>query len=162
MNDNKNHQVIIRAIKDIPDVKYVIVGKGSLKDELLRLAKKLHADNRVFILGYRTDIKDLLWMSDCFAFPSKREGLGLAALEGMSAGLPVVATKVGGIVDYLDEETGIPCRSQDAIEYRNSFVEIKRCYGKQISINCVSKAGLFNKATVNRIMKSIYQGDENY
>ena len=54
-----------------------------------------------FILGYRTDVRDLLWMSDCFAFPSKREGLGLAGLEGMNAGLPVIGHDIGGIRDFV-------------------------------------------------------------
>lgn len=160
LNDNKNHQVIIRAIKNIPDVKYVIVGKGTLQNELKRLAKELQVGSRVFILGYRTDIRDLLWMSDCFAFPSKREGLGLAALEGMSAGLPVIATEVGGIGDYLDFDTGVPCKSHSENEYQGAIVKLRQNIGKQISNKCVLKANNYNKAIVNSTMKNIYQGCE--
>ena len=102
LNNNKNHQVIVRAISKIYDskVKYVIVGKGALEDHLKRLAKDLIVSDRVIITGFRTDVKELLWMSDCFAFPSKREGLGLAAIEGMASGLPLIASDNRGTRYY--------------------------------------------------------------
>lgn len=124
LNDNKNHQVIIHAIKDIPDVKYVIVGKGVLEENLRRLAVELKVSDRVILTGFRTDVRDLLWMSDCFAFPSKREGLGIAALEGMSAGLPVIGHDIGGIRDFvIDGETGMLINMyDDENAYREAII----------------------------------------
>ena len=123
LNDNKNHKVIIRALPDLPhNVKYVIVGKGVLEKKLNQLAVDLGITERVILTGFRTDVRDLLWMSDCFAFPSKREGLGIAALEGMAAGLPVIGHDIGGICDFVvDGETGWLCKD----DYRPSIVKAK-------------------------------------
>ena len=58
--------------------------------------------NQVRILGFRKDIPKLLHASDCFAFPSRREGLGLSAIEAMAAGLPLLTSNVGGINGYSE------------------------------------------------------------
>lgn len=113
----KNHQVVIRAIHRIQDprVKYVIAGHGSGKQQLVRLAETLGLADRILFLDYRTDLPELFQMADVFAFPSKREGLGLAAIEAMAAGLPVISSNVNGINDYSkDYVTGFVCAPDDA------------------------------------------------
>lgn len=113
----KNHQVIIRAVYRIQDprVKYVIAGHGSGRRKLARLAETLGLADRIRFLDYRTDLPELFQMADVFAFPSKREGLGLAAIEAMAAGLPVISSNVNGINDYSkDYVTGFVCAPDDA------------------------------------------------
>lgn len=153
LNDNKNHQVIIRAIEDISSVKYVIVGKGVLEEDLKRLANNLGISNQVILTGFRTDVRDLLWMSDCFAFPSKREGLGIAALEAMSAGLPVIGHDIGGIRDFvIDEETGWLC---DGDEYETV---VRKAIKETIIMNngCSQKATEFDVKRTDAIMRELY------
>lgn len=109
LNNNKNHEIIIRALSEIEDktVKYIICGQGELKEYLERLIAEKNLQERVKLLGYRSDIRELLHMADVFAFPSKREGLGLAALEAMASGLPLLTSDVHGINDYsMDGVTG--------------------------------------------------------
>lgn len=109
LNSNKNHEIIIRALSEIEDktVKYIICGQGELKEYLERLIAEKNLQERVKLLGYRSDIRELLHMADVFAFPSKREGLGLAALEAMASGLPLLTSDVHGINDYsMDGVTG--------------------------------------------------------
>ena len=60
-------------------------------------------DNRVILLGYRTDIIELLRASDIFAFPSLQEGLRVALMEAMSSGVPVMASRIGGNVDLIED-----------------------------------------------------------
>lgn len=154
LNDNKNHQAIIKAIKGL-DVKYVIVGKGELERYLMRLINELDLNDQVKLLGYRTDIRDLLWMSDCFAFPSKREGLGLAALEGMASGLPVIANNVGGIGDYcIDGVTGGLCKNES--EYAEKIKEIIKASTFQTSLHGIVQARSFDVKKTNQIMRNLY------
>ena len=159
LNDNKNHRVIIEALADVPDAKYVIVGKGNLEEQLRKLAVEHGVSNRVILTGFRTDVRDLLWMSDCFAFPSKREGLGIAALERMSAGIPVIGHNIGGIRDFvIDGETGVLVDSIDNMDDYGRVIEtflseLDMCgYGKRTAE--ITKC--FSISESNRIMKETY------
>ncbi len=101
LNDNKNHETILRAIGMLEDKPtYVICGTGPKAEPLSALSKELGV--KLILLGYRTDAQEICRTCDIFAFPSKREGLGLAALEAMAAGLPLVGSAVHGIPDYLE------------------------------------------------------------
>ena len=117
LNENKNHQVIIRAISKLNDDKihYAICGKGDRLEALQALAKKLGMEKNVHFLGYRTDVVDICSQADLFAFPSRREGLGLAPLEAMHCGLSLVASDTRGIQDYTFEgQSGYLRNSEDA------------------------------------------------
>lgn len=95
----------------------VILGSGVLRTSLEQLSVQLGLAERVHFLGEVThhDIPPYLWGSDVFCRPSLSEGLGNAFLEAMAAGVPVVATPVGGIPDFLtDGETGLFCQAVNA------------------------------------------------
>ena len=109
LNKNKNHEVVIKAVgsmyimKEAQNIHYIIAGQGPLDKYLLNLAQRYGLENRVHLLGFRADVIELLKSSDCFVFPSCREGLGLAALEAMASGLPLISTRAGGIKDYAKD-----------------------------------------------------------
>ena len=120
MIERKNHQVIIKALGKLKrdDIYYVICGKGPLKDELERLSNKLGV-HTVF-LGFRRDIPEICNTADISAFPSRIEGLGLAGIEAMAAGIPLVSSNIHGILDYvIDGKTGYACNPDDV----NGFAE---------------------------------------
>ena len=74
------------------------------------------------MLVYRADIPDILTAADVFALPSKREGLGLAALEAMASGLPIITSNVHGIVDYsISGITGFTCKPTDIQGFANAI-----------------------------------------
>ncbi|MFF2910888.1 glycosyltransferase [Paenibacillus sp. NPDC057934] len=102
LNENKNHGTVIKALAKLnnPNTYYVICGVGSNANYLENLAMELGIASKVKLLGFRTDIAEICNCSDIFLFPSRREGLGLAALEAMASGLPIVTSNVHGIVDY--------------------------------------------------------------
>lgn len=92
----------------------MICGKGPLKEYLSNLAKQLGIADHVVFLGFRKDIPELCNASDISAFPSKIEGLGLAGIEAMAAGVPLISSNVHGILDYvIDGETGYACDPED-------------------------------------------------
>ena len=117
LNENKNHQVIIRAIAKLDDdrIHYAICGKGDRLEALQALAAEMKIADRVHFLGYRTDVVDICSQADLFAFPSRREGLGLAPLEAMHCGLSLVASDTRGIQDYTFEgKSGFLRNSEDS------------------------------------------------
>ena len=69
-----------------------VVGAGPLEKRLRQLAERLQISSRIEWLGYRDDVPDLLAESDVFCFPSRYEGLGLAAVEAAAAGVPIIAS----------------------------------------------------------------------
>ena len=115
---------IIRALKLLPqNVRLLVAGVGPLGEELAALAGELGLDARVIFLGNvpHEEIPRYLAASDVFVRPSLSEGMGNSFIEAMAAGIPVIATPVGGITDFLfDPEanpgkpsTGLFCRAQD-------------------------------------------------
>ena len=107
----KNHQVIIKAIGLLKqdNYVYVICGRELSSNELTTELKKLAKDNNVdlLLLGHRADIPQIIKCSDIGAIPSVREGLGLAGIESLAAGVPLVGSDVQGIGDYVvDDQTG--------------------------------------------------------
>ncbi len=127
LNDNKNHETVLRAIAKLnrDDIYYIVCGEGSKKDELLQLAEKLGLKERFMLPGYRTDIAEINSCCDIFAFPSKREGLGLAALEAMAAGLPLVGSNIHGIPDYLiDGKAGFECDRENVNQFAEKILQL--------------------------------------
>ena len=104
LNENKNHRTVIRALArtDIPNSYYLICGEGKLKQQHFELAQKLGISEKVKLLGFRTDVSEILRACDCFVFPSFREGLSVSLMEAMAAGLPCIASRVRGNVDLLE------------------------------------------------------------
>lgn len=103
LNDNKNHIVVIEALSGLnrSDYIYLICGKGKNELKLRTLVMKKGIENNVKFLGFRSDIYNLLQISDVFVFPSKREGLSVALMEAMECGLPCIASRIRGNVDLL-------------------------------------------------------------
>jgi glycosyltransferase involved in cell wall biosynthesis len=98
----KDHEVLLRAVKDLRGPwRLLLIGDGPLRAQAERQAADLGIADRVEFLGSRPDVPQLLAGSDVFVLASNKEGLPISILEGMRAGLPVVATDVGGIPETV-------------------------------------------------------------
>ena len=98
-----------------PDLAVVVLGEGALRGALTRQAVDLGVAHRVRLPGHRSDARLLLDAADVFVLPSLHEGMPLAVLEAMEAGLPVVATDVIGTAEVVAQEgTGLLVRPRDA------------------------------------------------
>lgn len=108
LTELKNHITVIKAMKDLKEnpVSYLICGKGPLEKELHQAVKELHLEKKVIFAGYCTNVPDVLRQADIFAFPSKREGLPVAMMEAMQAGLPVLAADIRGNIDLIEDKKG--------------------------------------------------------
>jgi len=106
----KNHGMMIRALGACgdPRARLVLVGDGPERLSLEALARELGLGDRVSFLGFRRDVDRLLASSIAFLVSSDHEGISVAVLEAMRAGLPVIGTRVGGMPEtVLDGKTGV-------------------------------------------------------
>ncbi len=101
--------------RDLPGVRCLVVGDGELRADLERAVLERGLSGCVTFTGSRSDIADILAAFDVFVLSSYTEGLAVTLLEAMAAGLPIVATRVGGNVEAVaDQETGIIVPPRDA------------------------------------------------
>jgi glycosyltransferase involved in cell wall biosynthesis len=112
LHPNKGIGTAIRAMAELatrhPDLALVVCGEGQDRDRLTELALQLGVASRVFLLGFVEDAREYLSAADIFLMPSRKEGMPLAVLEAGMASLPVIATRVGGIPDIIDDkQTGL-------------------------------------------------------
>ena len=84
-----------------PNCRLVYVGKGDLEPALRNEVHRMCASDRVHFLGWRKDIPAIMALFDIFVLPSLNEGMGRVVVEAMAAGKPVVASRVGGILDLI-------------------------------------------------------------
>jgi glycosyltransferase involved in cell wall biosynthesis len=110
----KGHEVLLEALTELPGARAVIVGEGPNRSELERLARQLGVDDRLELPGWSDDAPGRLPTFDVFVLPSHDEGLPLAMLEAMAAGVPVVASDVGSIREAVEHDrSGLLVRPGD-------------------------------------------------
>jgi glycosyltransferase involved in cell wall biosynthesis len=106
----KAHRRFLRAAavaaERVPDAQFLIVGEGPLRDRIEADIARTGLDGRVRLIGVRPDARDLIARSDALVFSSDWEGLSVAALEALAAGVPVVSTDVEGMRELLADGAG--------------------------------------------------------
>lgn len=112
LTEIKCHDVLLRGFARLagtrPEVRLLLVGDGPRRAELAALAAALGVSARVHFAGYQPDPENYLRLMDVFALTSRSEGMPLAVLEAWAAGVPVVATGVGGVPGMIDDgRTGL-------------------------------------------------------
>lgn len=160
LNQNKNHETIIKAISkiDLP-LKYIICGKGERLDHLKDLTTSLELQDKVIFAGYRSDVDELLKMSDMFCFPSYREGLSVALMEAMATGLPVVCSNIRGNKDLInDGKGGYLVSSGDSNAFRIAILNLMK--NRKLSLAMgqynTEKIKAFDRNVVDKKMLKIY------
>jgi glycosyltransferase involved in cell wall biosynthesis len=115
MVPQKDHALLLRSLVGVRGNWCLqMVGDGPLRGELQLLAEQLQLGERLQFLGERKDVAELLSQADVFVLASKWEGLPVSILEAMRAGLPVVATDVGGVREAVQEDvTGLLSKAHD-------------------------------------------------
>jgi L-malate glycosyltransferase len=113
----KNHAGFLRIAAKIstsmPNVDFLLAGDGPLRGDLERQATELGIGERVLFLGDRRDIPSVLASTDVAVLTSDSESLSNVILEAMAAGLPVVAYKVGGNIELVNDDRGMPIPARD-------------------------------------------------
>ncbi len=129
LEERKGHRFLLDAARVLKDrgrkIRYVFAGDGSHKSQIQRMVQTLGLRDEVSFLGFIKDVPRFLSSIDVLVLPSLFEGLGVAALEAMAAGKPVVATRVGGLAEsIIDGETGFLVPPQDGIALADSIEKL--------------------------------------
>ena len=150
INENKNVECSIAAVAANKGVYMLICGTGKSMDKCRDLVKELGCTDRIIFAGYRYDAKELLHGADAFIFPSYREGLGLAAIEAMGAGLPLIVSDNRGTREYaVNGENSIVCECNnvsqfiEAVRLLSSDGELCKKLGRN-GYSCADKYGIEN------------------
>jgi len=118
----------------------IIAGDGSLRDPLEAEIARLGLGGAVRMVGRVADARAILWALDIFAMPSLSEGLGVALLEAMACGLPAVASRVGGIVDVVDEDrTGVLVAPGDAQALADALARLSAAAPARIAMGAAAR-----------------------
>jgi glycosyltransferase involved in cell wall biosynthesis len=122
---HKGQHYLIEAaaivVRQIPDVRFVVLGEGELREQLEREIKQKHLERHVFLAGFRSNPLELTKSFDVFVMSSVTEGLCTALVDAMAASRPAVATTAGGIPEVVvDGETGflVPPKDPKAMAER--------------------------------------------
>lgn len=108
LSKRKNHQLMIAALAKLssPNVYYMICGQGKLEHKLLMQAQKAGVAERVRIVGFQKEVEMFYQNADIFVLPSLQEGLPVALMEAMAAGMPCVVSDIRGSRELIDENGG--------------------------------------------------------
>ena len=161
----KNYGVALEAVARLgrKDVQFWIAGTGASEGELRAQIDRLGLREQVKLLGFRSDIPDLLHAADVFFFPSRQEGLPVALMEAMASGLPIVCSRIRGNTDLIDEgKGGYLAAPGDAEGFSRALESIldgadtaeMRAYNRQ-------KIQLFSREAVMEQMAALYQSVMN-
>ncbi|MDD6306169.1 MAG: glycosyltransferase family 4 protein [Clostridiales bacterium] len=124
---NKNQITVIRALEELanPMFYYVMCGIGEKKAELEQYVEEKQLGEHIKFVGFRKDMDEILYASDCFVLSSLREGLSVALMEAMAAGLPVVCGKIRGNIDLVEDGVGGYLVSPMEIkDYQQAFIKL--------------------------------------
>lgn len=155
----KRLRIVLQAmarLRDMEQLHYVICGEGPDMAFLQKLIANLRLQERVHLLGYRTDIPDLLGAADIFCMPSRREGCGIAALEAMAAGLPLITVRSHGTRAYAVAGEGAFCLKGDMVNACADAIrqlDENRLLRKQMGAHNRALAKEFADADTDRMMQ---------
>ena len=162
LNYNKNQSRVICSISLLPEemrnhIHYLICGIGYNEEKLKNLAEEKGV--QVYLPGFRTDVYGILKAADLFAMPSYREGLSKAMMEAMSFGVPIIASRIRGNVDLIENgENGLlfPCnddvKTAESVRYMFEHREEARRMGEK----SLGRIGQYEMSEVKARMKEIY------
>lgn len=162
---HKGQAVLLEAVRRLPGAfragTVVLIGDGPERGALERLAGQPGGGWIVRFAGARCDARRLLPALDVAVVPSLREGLGLAALEAMDAGLPVIASRVDGLPEVVEEDrTGLLVRPGHAGDLAAAIVRVLSLQDRGRSLGLRGRQAVearFRAATMARRVRSIYE-----
>ena len=144
LREEKGHRILFHALKQViierKKVKLFIVGDGPLYDYLFEQVKRIGIEENVIFMKKKSDISGFLKALDLFVLPSTSEGLGIALIEAIAAGLPCIASNIGGIKEIAEGIRGvILVKPNNPLELGRAIVEEIRTRRLQEDLDSLSK-----------------------
>lgn len=166
LNSNKNHATVIRAISKIKDkemngsIKYLICGEGKQRKKLEKLIEKENLEEDVILCGYQSEILDYYQAADCFVFPSYREGFGMAAIEAMACGLPLIVSDNRGTREYaIRNVNAFICKADDENSFSKAIMRLwnDEKLREKMGIMSLHNVKNYDLKNTDKIMKKAYK-----
>jgi len=151
----KDQPTLLHALSGLKDLEWQLdlVGEGPLRGQLEELVQSLGLSSRVNFLGYRRDVPERIAEVQMFLLISKWEGFPRSILEAMRAGLPVVATDVGGVKEsVVDGTTGFVIPPGDKDRLRDCLCKLITSYELRVSMGRAGRARYEEKFTFDRLV----------
>ena len=132
LEHHKGVDILIRATSiiksEIPDIKVLVCGSGSLEDEMKKLAAILGVEKNIIFMGYVSELNmklTIMSASDIMILPSRKESFGMNVLEAAALGLPIIVSDAGGLPGLVKEDfNGRLFRSEDYHELARKAVDL--------------------------------------
>ena len=167
LNENKNHGVVLDALarlreegESLSDFRYGICGDGFLRRRLEERIRELKLEKVVTLYGYCDHVPRILGCADAAVFPSRREGLGMAGLEALAMGVPLIAADNRGTREYMEQgENGFLCRYDDPEGFARAIRQARRMSARQrtaMRARCIDSVRPFDRAYTTAMMERIY------
>jgi glycosyltransferase involved in cell wall biosynthesis len=162
----KAHDQLLRAVhrlvKDGYKVRILLVGEGPMEQSLRELGKNLGLGDSIIFAGHQENVLDYLGAIDVFVLPSMREGIPMALLEALALERPVVATRVGGIPEVVEDDvSGLLVSPGDFFSLSEGIRVLIEDRSKAISLGKAGRARIeqeFNAELMARRTLQMYQG----
>lgn len=166
LTDIKGHRFLVDAVArlkhEYPHLHLVILGTGDQHDALLHRASTAGISQSVHLVGHREDVELALAGMDGFVLPSLNEGMGRALVEAMAAGLPVIASRVGGIPALIeDEKNGLLVPAGDSLALAAALRQIVSDPSRAFALgqNAMQSIGAdFSASAMVRAIELTYRG----
>ncbi len=131
LSDVKGINILIKAmpfiLKEVPLANLMIIGQGPQEDILKKMTRDLSLTAHVYFKNTINQTHEILCAFDVFAMPSLMEGLGLSVMEAQACGIPVVASRVGGLVDLIEDgKNGYLVASNDVAALADRIIDVLR------------------------------------
>ena len=158
----KGAQLVLDAARIVSEkfsnVKFIIAGDGSLRGKMEKEARELNIEDKCLFLGWREDVPEILAILDVLIQPSLNEAVGRIFIEAGASGIPVVATKVGGIPEIvLDNETGILVEPDNTQGLAQAIIYLLENDAKRKEMGAKAKNRINERFSAQNMVKNISQ-----
>lgn len=162
LREQKGIQYLLQAapliIEEVPEVHFLIVGAGDHLGPLTRQTASLGVWDRVSFLGQRNDIPDLLSIADLFVLPTLTEALPTVLAEAMAAGIPIVASAVGGVPEMVtDNENGLLVSPRNPTQLARSCIGLLSAPLKRLAMGAAGRKAVFTRFSISRQVQQLEQ-----
>ena len=146
-------EAFVTVRRRIPSARLVIVGDGPERERLAARAERSDLAGAVHITGYRSDVRALLPAADVYVSSSISEGVSLTILEAMAAGVPVVATAVGGTPEILEDGGGLLVPSRDTDQLASAILSLAVDRRRRTDMAAAARRRLETSFTIDRMVE---------
>jgi len=156
----KGHEYLIEAARTVTEeltkVKFLIVGEGSLRNDLESQCKELGVLDKFIFTGWKEDISSILYMLDILVLPSVNEAVGRVLIEAGACGVPVVATNVGGVPEIVrDNETGVLVAPGSGEDLARAIIDLLNSEDKRQQMSIAAEQWIDDRFSARRMVEEV-------